>query len=182
MRIDDRILFAPGVPFDQLRQEDEDLLHQVRDRFEGFFFSPAENLCDSGHGFAAGLLLLAALESVCRLDLRRLPVEDTRRADYRAFCIEHFDGLDEEAASVLYSDFRCGLVHEGRIKRGGQFSLETARLMEGIDGIPVVNPKELLRGLREALLRVLDTAAETKDGLKTFSAWLFLTFWDDLPG
>lgn len=47
-------------------------------------------------------------------------------------------------ARLFYEDFRNGLVHEGRIKNRGQFSLDLDQLLDFDHLAMVVNPRMLL--------------------------------------
>jgi hypothetical protein len=54
--------------------------------------------------------------------------------------IRDFAG-DEELAAKFWKWFRDGLVHEGRVKAFGQFSLDFPTLLNVVDPVLVVNPQ-----------------------------------------
>ncbi len=65
-------------------------------------------------------------------------------------------------AARLYDEFRNALVHEARLKRGGQFSLEGHGTMEEIEGVLLINPQGLVGEIHEALTRwVVELSADT---------------------
>jgi hypothetical protein len=66
------------------------------------------------------------------------------REDLRSFS-------DDARAKRFYEEFRNGLVHEGRLKNGAQFSLETSATVEPVNGILLVNPTYLAAEVRSAL-------------------------------
>ena len=54
-------------------------------------------------------------------------------------------------AQRFYDDFRNGLVHEARLKKGGQFSLKTKTTVEELGGLLLINPVYLAQEVRAAL-------------------------------
>ena len=54
-------------------------------------------------------------------------------------------------ATRFYEDFRNGLVHEARIKNGGQFSLEIGSTVEQLRGVLLINPARLGVEVRSAI-------------------------------
>jgi hypothetical protein len=58
---------------------------------------------------------------------------------------------DESRAEQLYTAFRNGLIHEGRIKAGAQFSFDYPRTCEDLDGVLVINPTFLAKEIEAAL-------------------------------
>lgn len=73
-------------------------------------------------------------------------------------------------------EFRNGLVHEGRLKNGGQFSLERGATAELVNGILLVNPKCLAAEVRSALDAYVDLAK----GDEAERAKLGSALWHDL--
>lgn len=61
-----------------------------------------------------------------------------------------------ERADCLYDDFRNGLIHEGRIKSGAQFSLDAGDTITDIEGIVLVNPMLLADEVSVALDRFIE--------------------------
>ncbi len=53
-------------------------------------------------------------------------------------------------ANRFYIEFRNGLVHEGRIKNGAQFSYKYIKLVEMLKGAMVVNPDILLKKISKS--------------------------------
>jgi hypothetical protein len=54
-------------------------------------------------------------------------------------------------ATRFYEDFRNGLVHEARIKNGGQFSLDIGSTVERPGGMLLINPTRLGAEVRSAI-------------------------------
>ena len=58
---------------------------------------------------------------------------------------------DEEITKRFYEDFRCGLVHEARLKNGAQFILETSQTITYEDPHFCINPLHLAEEVRAAI-------------------------------
>lgn len=74
----------------------------------------------------------------------------------------------EDFAKRFYQDFRCGLVHEGRIKNPGEFSYESKEIISSDDGIMTINPTILLRKIEEAFEKYLAYLKENPDVFSKF--------------
>lgn len=93
--------------------------------------------------------------------LARLRFGDGVGERFRKFVREELSSFQgEELAGRFYDEFRNGLVHEARIKCGGQFSLERERTVEQLDGLLLVNPNYLAREVREAMARYVRLLSE----------------------
>jgi len=147
MKIDDLLYFAPGVRFDQVDLNSPKLPEWFRRRVEGFYVRPAKECAHNGHAFAAGVLLVSCIDALSRL--RFGPGVGERfvrfvREELKSFAYGNH-------AERFYQDFRNGLVHEARIKEGGQFSLEVGTTVQESDGLILVNPDMLAGELESAL-------------------------------
>ena len=89
---------------------------------------------------------------------------------------------DEEISRRFYTDFRNGLVHEARIKNGGEFSLEQATTIFFEHSIMRVNPIYLHQEVYSALARFIELLAEDADIRKVFVSTLKQEFAYELAG
>jgi hypothetical protein len=65
----------------------------------------------------------------------------------------------------VYKEFRCGLVHEARIKNGGQFTYQIKKVIMINKGIILINPEKLLEELKDKFNNYIDSVL--KDPLAT---------------
>src|SRR5688572_23402626 len=152
MRIADVTYFAPHVPFSSLDLSGEKLPDQLTARIEGYYLSPAERCIAAGDAFAAGVLLVACIDAVSRLELDSNRRQRSVRRRFVGFARSRLQSFAElERARILYEDFRCGLVHEARIKNAGAFELGLGRAFDHSLGISRIDPSSLLLETRTAL-------------------------------
>lgn len=146
MRIGDLLYFSPRFRFSDLDVGDAGKLTEAfRDRLMGFYLQPASRLLETGDAFAAGLLCCAAVDFValCSGD---------KPAVWLCENIPDF-GDDRKLAERFWIWFRHGLVHEGRIKAFGQFSLDFPKLLKVVGPALVVNPRLLVDAVCESFER-----------------------------
>ena len=147
MRISDVLYFAPGIPFKQVGLTGAELPGQFKCRMAGFYVEPAEQCAQHGYAFAAGVLLVSCIDA-----LARLRFGDGVGKRFRKFACEELQSFsNDDLAERFYEEFRNGLVHEGRLKKGSQFSLDTRATVEQLNGILVVNPTHLGAEVQSAL-------------------------------
>lgn len=147
MRIADLLYFAPDVRFDQVDLDGRELPKQFGQRVAGLYIIPAEECSERGYAFAAGALLVSCIDSLARL---RFGAGVGRR--FKRFACEELQSFSNaELAERFYDDFRNGLLHEGRVKEGGQFSFEITSTLQELGGILLVNPKLLAAEVWSAL-------------------------------
>ncbi|MDB4890453.1 MAG: hypothetical protein JWL61_2308 [Gemmatimonadetes bacterium] len=153
MRFEDGLYFAPGVRFIDLDLSAADLADKWWSRIEGFYLSPARTAADAGAGFASGVLAVSALDAMARIVVGSSQV----RVRFKRFANENLPSfVADEAAEALWDQFRNGLVHEGRIKDGAEFTLESPVTLAQIDDVWRINPARLIDELTnaaESLLR-----------------------------
>jgi hypothetical protein len=177
MRIEDQLYFAPNILFEDVDFGGGRLPEQFRARIHGFYLGPADACARAGHGFAAGALVLLCVDALARLQTGDKAVG--RR--FKKFVRENVPSFaGEELAGRLYNDFRNGLIHEGRVKSGAQFSLETGETVKIINGIVLVNPVLLAIEVSSALDRYIDDLQDHADALQRFSDVLVRDHNDDL--
>ena len=148
-RIQDILYFAPGIRFADLNLQSPGLPRHYRRRMVGLYIEPAEECTARGHAFAGGVLLVTCIDALARV--RYGDNEVGRR--FKRFARDELQsfataGLDER----FYDSFRNGLVHEGRLKDGAQFSLDVVgQTVEERDGLLLINPELLAGEVRAAL-------------------------------
>lgn len=148
MRIGDVLFFAPHIRFHELDLDGDALPAQVAQRLVGFYLEPAAECCNRGQAFAAGLLLVSCIDALAGFRLG----SPTTNKTFKQFTRESLKSFgDPSIEKRFYEQFRCGLVHEARIKGGGQFSLERAETVSELDGALLINPQRLHDEVRAAL-------------------------------
>jgi len=153
MRIGDFVYFAPGLPFSKVNLSPGQLGPQWERRLEGFYLAPADSCAGQGFAFAAGLLVLSAIDAMARYQYHPKRGNAKRQVgtEFKRFAKEELPSFaSDELADALYDAFRNGVVHEARVKAGAQFSLEQEPTVENF-GLISVNPRGLVREVRAAL-------------------------------
>lgn len=147
MRVNDLVYFAPGIRFDEVDISGPGLPKQFRQRIVELYLDPADSCAARGQGFAAGVLVLSCIDALARFQFGGGVGQRNK-----AFLGREVKSFSERGdATALYEDFRNGLVHEARIKKGGQFSLETDQTVLSMEGRMIVNPARLIAEVRIAL-------------------------------
>ena len=68
MRIGDFLFFAPNVSFSELDLDSVNIAELWERRIEGFYLRPCEELAANEHAFAAGLLVLTAIDAISKYE------------------------------------------------------------------------------------------------------------------
>jgi len=153
MRIGEHLYFAPGITFSNVDTRGDTFPQQVTKRIRGFYLVPARALAEAGHAFASGVMLVAAIDALARLQTGR----DDVGGRFRDWCAAHLPSCTDAISERFYKGFRNGLVHEARIKDGGEFSLEARETFQEIGDILSCNPTCLLAEVEAALDAYLHT-------------------------
>ena len=148
MRIAELLYFAPGVRFDEVDFYGENLPDQFEHRVRSFYLEPAIMCAEAGAAFAAGVLLLACIDALARMKTGMGKV-GTRFKNFALSELASFS--DGNRAERLYDAFRNGLIHEGRIKAGAQFSFDIESTVDDLQGVLVINPRRLAHEVERAL-------------------------------
>jgi len=173
MRIGDASFFAPGVTFAELDLSGARLPEQLHRRIDGYYLQASRACVASGHAFGAGLLQVSAIDALSNFAhgpnrIRRRVV----RQDFITFVrtrLQSFTAPD--VANVFYESYRNGLVHEARIKNGGQFAfgLEATIDLSGL--FPVIDPSRLqneIEAATETLVGEMRGSKPFRDQLVTY--------------
>jgi len=167
MRAGDKLHFSPKYIFARLDFENRrELLRAFKDRIYGFYLDPAKLLDRRKFGFGCGLLCVAIIDSLARVMFPEKTKVGERIAEWLKDNIDEFK--KEDFAIRFYEDFRCGLVHEGRIKNPGEFSYESTEIVSREDDIIRINPSMLLRKIEEAFEKYLVKLKKNPDAFNKF--------------
>lgn len=186
MKVGDYLYFSPNVKFRDLKwDEKEILINAFIDRVEGFYLKPAKKLDELKRGFATGVLCVTAVDFIARISTGiKEPRE--RMVKWLNDNIEQFRGPDPEnsentIAYRFYKDFRNGLVHEGRIKRAGQFSYDFPNeLLKVQKGIIIINPHFLLEAINKSFIEYMDKVEREGIAFQGFRSALEEDFREDV--
>lgn len=147
MRVGDVIFFAPEVPFEAVDLSGETLPEQILARVDGYYLDAADYCIRARFAFAAGVLIVTCIDAVSEFD--RGPKS---RQNFLTFVRARLPTFKEERnASLLYEEYRNGLVHEGRLKKGCQFALGLGRTLDTTGAYPVIDAGGLLNEVRGAI-------------------------------
>lgn len=123
------------------------MIREYLDRIEWLYLEPAQMLNENDMAFASGLLCTCAIDSIYSVSYKR--TSDKNASEWLR------DNIPElkPHGTRFWREFRNGLVHEGRIKEGGQFSYKTKGNLWTIDerNLLVINPKVLHSKARRVL-------------------------------
>jgi hypothetical protein len=190
VRIRDILYFSPKYKFIDLKWDDKDnLLKAFQDRVEGFYMEPARKLNKEKKAFAAGVLCVATIDFLARIETGLDKVGE--RFEYWVKDnIEQFnkpnpDKPSQTLAYRFYDEFRNGLVHEGRIKNAGQFSHDRNKLVEavktnGAESVMIVNPDYLLNAIATSLKGYLKKVKDEQFVFQAFRCVLIRDFQKDV--
>jgi hypothetical protein len=158
MRIADIIYFAPEVRIDQIDFNNrENLIAAFSLRIREYYFKPIEILLNhqnSSNAFSVGVLTVTAMDAIAYYSIEHNEGFNNgmNRIGRLLNEINDFGPLEHDRAlvtRVFTSRFRNGLIHEGRIKSGHQFSFcyNTLFMREG--PFLIVDPRVLFLRVNE---------------------------------
>jgi hypothetical protein len=169
MKIGDHLYFAPNIKFSSLDRSGEHLPLQYKDRIRGFYLEPAIRSADAEDAFASGLILVSAIDAISWIKYAPRSAKRKVGDEFKQFVsVELASFADSQIAERFYQDFRNGLVHECRIKNGGQFSLDHPHTVKEENSILSINPRRLADEVEEALLRYVGALMKDETARATF--------------
>jgi|YelNatPaOPRAMG01_1025707.scaffolds.fasta_scaffold13857_1 hypothetical protein len=186
MRIGDILYFSTKYKFTELEWDDKDnLLEAFQDRVRGFYIEPIEELNKKCKAFAAGVLCVVTIDFLARIETSPDGVQ--KRFEYwvgnniKEFYTPNLDIPLQEFANRFYKEFRNGLVHEGRIKKAGQFSYNYDALVEfsevnGPEPIMIINPKCLQEAISKSFEKYIDKVQKEESIFQAFKCALMRDF------
>ena len=185
MRINDELHFSPKFRFADLDWEDKgSLIVAFHDRVYGYYLCPASILVENRNAFAAGVLLVTTIDF-----LANIQIGGNTGSRIEQWLVNHITAFRDQdpgnprrtLAKRFYDEFRNGLVHEGRIKNGGQFTYEIDGLVVISDSsVMIVHPGYLLESIVKAFEMYLKNLAEDEFTFQHFRCALINIFQKDV--
>ena len=179
------LYYSPSCKFEDLKRlidnkEERGLLKCFEERVEELYLKPAYVLIEEANNkksdnssmglvFSAGLICVSAIDFLGRFYFG-CP-KDEVECRFVGWLLKYMSPpFNALLAKKIYKDFRNGLVHECRIKNGGEFSLnegETIREEVDDNGVryQVVNPEKLLKKLDDGFKNYLDDLQQDENML-----------------
>ena len=184
MKIGEKLYFAPGITFSDLDlKSGEKLALHYKDRIRGFYIEPAVRSSDAKDAFAAGLILVSAIDAIAWIKYAPRTADRQVGKEFKKFVSAELASFtDPKIAERFYQDFRNGLVHECRIKNGGQFSLDHPDTVKEEDSILSINPRRLADEVEAALLNYVKVLMENEAARAGFLQTVKDEFADELSG
>lgn len=147
MRVAGDLYFAPGVTFSELGlDDDEELVDHLAQRIKGYYLSPARELVKSGHAFASGVIIVTCIDALSRFEYGPGTGTGDRFPDW---CTSKLHSFENGYSRRFYRNFRNGLIHESRIKDGGEFTLEIEQTITESEEVLSINPALLIEEVTE---------------------------------
>lgn len=176
LREEEKLHFSPQYIFADIDFNTKDkLLDAFKDRVYGFYLDPAKLLDKKEFGFGCGLLCAATIDFLARMTFPK----DNSRERIEKWLKENISEFKGDLATRFYEDFRCGLVHEGRIKNPGEFSYQFEGIVTRRNGIVIVNPRMLLERIIEVFENYLASLRDDLDVFNCFRNQLMKDFEDE---
>jgi hypothetical protein len=169
VKIDDVLYFAPNIRFDELDFDGPRLPGQFAARIAGFYLEPADHCIEKRFALAAGVLLTACIDALARVQTGSSDV-GKRFMFFARTQLPSF--ATDTMARRLYTEFRNGLIHEARIKRGAQFSFDFEETAWESNGILVINPARLASEVKQAFARYINYLEQSVVALEELSCTL----------
>ena len=152
--INRKLHFSPKYTFENIETalengDKECLIKAFKDRICGFYLKPAEelnHLNKDEYAFAVGVLCVSTIDCLACVTTS-CTQGDGRFKKWVKNNIEEFS--PNTLADRFYDDFRNGLVHEGRIKKGGQFLNRSHKLVDNSEGKLSVDSERLLHKIND---------------------------------
>jgi len=168
MRLGEILFFSPKFRFCDLDLGDPgNVLDAFQDRVRSFYLDPARQLLNQSAAFAAGLVCICCIDFLARYGPPSR--QESRIAEWLEQRIPEFRDEDpadpkRTLAKRFTKHFRNGLVHEGRIKRLGQFSLSHKEFIQIVGPAMMVHPGRLLDAVCRGFDEYCRELATNEDG------------------
>jgi hypothetical protein len=192
MRTQDGFYFSPKNTYMSLHFNDKkEVINAFYERIKGFYIEPANKLDGTFEAFASGVLCVCTIDILARLEYGdNIGVGSRFKKWVRIYLVDDFLIFKLKAMkyneqlsldSFLYEYIRNGLVHEGLIKQGFQFSYETSNnLFRFEPDIIIINPKVLLNKVYDSLKAFIKKLNEDNSLYLKFSKQLQKDLKEDL--
>lgn len=158
MRISDIIYFAPDIRIDQIDFNDrESLISALSLRIKEYYFRPVELLLANGNpsnAFSVGVLVVTAMDAIAYYSVKEHIGNHSGSNRIAKLLIEinefgFYSSDRDKIANTFTAKFRNGLIHEGRIKAGNQFSFCYGSVFEKDEEFLIINPRLLFECVRQ---------------------------------
>jgi ribonuclease HI len=156
---------TPGISFPEIDLSGKQLPQQFAQRIRGYYIAPAVNAAMAGYTFASGLILVSSIDALAEIQSGSKGVK-SRFCKWTAAELKSFE--DPDVNKRFYEDFRDGLVHNARVKRGSQFSLDQNATVVYERSILSINPLLLADEVYDALSRFVTQLEENEGVRKVF--------------
>jgi hypothetical protein len=173
VKVGDELFFSPKFKFKDLDWENSDqLIAAFENRVVGWYLLPASRFRDNNDGFACGVICVTAIDFLARVQSGDDNTVN-RIVNWLSSEIPEFGQTCPHCGSsfayLFYSNFRNGLVHEGRIKKLGQFTFDNIPGVVVVnDGVMLVNVVLLLSNINRAFSRYISLLKINKGALSQF--------------
>jgi hypothetical protein len=165
MKIDEFLYFAPNTRFVDVDLASPKVVDQFKERIQEYYLVPARLLAKQ-YLFGACVLLASALDAIGRFES---PPKMGVGERYISWTRKYVPSLGSDAlAKQFYYDFRCGVIHEGRAKKGCVFTTETGRTITVEHGLMAVNTMLLWDEVKLALDTFCTRTLADPELLQTF--------------
>jgi hypothetical protein len=174
----DIVCFSPNYELSRLiTAEPMEIADQIERRIEGLYLGPADLLNRKSHAFAAGVLCFAAIDAITRYEMASGYPSD--RFKKWIAKLPDFGLLADKELDLVHEDFRNGLLHEGRIKRAGQFTYKIPKTVQVQNGVVLINPRLLLDQIRVAFKDHLEKTKSNRRKLQILAHTIMEDFGED---
>jgi len=177
MRLGDYVFFAPGIKYKDLDfRDDVAIVYAFQQRVGGFYLEPARKLTNDGFWFASGLCCVSTIDLLARYQFE---IQEVGKRIKKWFHTS-IPGANEKLGIRFSDEFRNGLVHEGRIKNGGQFVGDDISLefdvYEILDDCLIIKPAILVDCIKENLDLYCDSLLNNQEDRSSFLNRLEIDF------
>lgn len=167
MELKGKDYFSPKYEFRKLRKNPGLILDAFKDRIEGWYFKPIETLLKNPQNdfvvVAIECMLIDALSGY-----RYGTKGDTDRETYARFLKESIK-CDDFTAREFYRRFRCGILHETRIKKRSYIARRRIRRIKYEGDRLFLNPVGLYKVLRKYFYEYLESLKRNKELMNNFA-------------
>ena len=185
LKTGDIVFFSPKYNYSNIDWNDKQIvIDAFKDRIYGFYLNAAYESNKSKQGFAVGLICVATIDFLAKI---QFPQERVGNRIEKWLCkyISEFNkpNLENKKKTLgkrFYEEFRNGLVHEGKIKNGGQFSYDFNKIFEIEIGLMKVNPDLFLNKLSKSFDIYIKTLIDNDNKYREFHKVILDEFKEDI--
>lgn len=169
MKLEDGLYFSPNYAFKEIKWNDkEKLITAFEDRIRGFYLEPIKLLLGKENAFGAGVICITTIDCLAKFEYKSKERDNRIEQWFR----ENTKFNSKDYSKIFYKNFRCGLVHEGRIKEGSYFWIDENITIVKEEGIMAINPKYLYDEIINYLKKYIDKLQKNEE--KEFENFKFI--------